>query len=77
MTLTGFRIIPGYLDRKRQRLLLAALRAVIAEAPLYHPTMPRSGKPLSVQMTNCGPLGWVSDINGYRYQPTHPVTRKP
>jgi alkylated DNA repair protein (DNA oxidative demethylase) len=77
MTLTGFRIIPGYLDRERQRLLLAALRAVIVEAPLYHPTMPRSDKPLSVQMTNCGPLGWVSDINGYRYQPTHPMTGKP
>jgi alkylated DNA repair protein (DNA oxidative demethylase) len=77
MTLTGFRIIPGYLDRERQRLLLAALRAVIADAPLYHPTMPRSGKPLSVQMTNCGPLGWVSDVNGYRYQPTHPMTGKP
>ena len=28
-------------------------------------------------MTNCGPLGWVSDTDGYRYQPTHPVTGKP
>jgi alkylated DNA repair protein (DNA oxidative demethylase) len=74
MTLPGFRFIPGYLDRDRQRDLLAAIRAVIAEAPLYLPRMPRSGKPFSVQMTNCGPLGWVSDIDGYRYQPTHPVT---
>ena len=47
---------------------------MIAEAPLYQPRMPRSGKPFSVQMTNCGPLGWVSDIDGYRYQPTHPET---
>lgn len=37
--------------------------------------MPRSGKPFSVLMTNCGSLGWVSDkTGGYRYQPTHPQT---
>jgi alkylated DNA repair protein (DNA oxidative demethylase) len=39
--------------------------------------MPRSGKPFSVRMTNCGPLGWVSDAGGYRYQPTHPDTGRP
>jgi alkylated DNA repair protein (DNA oxidative demethylase) len=40
--------------------------------------MPRTGKPLSVRMTNFGPLGWVSDKeHGYRYQPTHPETGKP
>jgi alkylated DNA repair protein (DNA oxidative demethylase) len=39
--------------------------------------MPRTGKPFSVRMTNCGPLGWVSDIEGYRYQPIHPETGKP
>jgi alkylated DNA repair protein (DNA oxidative demethylase) len=36
--------------------------------------MPRTGKPFSVRMSNCGPLGWVSDETGYRYQPTHPET---
>src|SRR5262245_37678817 len=39
--------------------------------------MPKSGKPLSVRMTNCGPLGWVTDEAGYRYQPLHPQTGKP
>ena len=39
--------------------------------------MPNSGSPLSVRMTNCGPLGWVSDEHGYRYQPQHPVTGAP
>jgi alkylated DNA repair protein (DNA oxidative demethylase) len=40
--------------------------------------MPRTGKPLSVKMTNCGALGWVSDKDGgYRYQPTHPETGEP
>jgi alkylated DNA repair protein (DNA oxidative demethylase) len=39
--------------------------------------MPRSGRPFSVQMSNAGPLGWVSDPAGYRYQPTHPETGRP
>ena len=68
---------PGYLDRAAQEALLADVRAVIARAPLYHPRMPRSGKSFSVRMTNCGPLGWVSDIDGYRYQATHPETGAP
>jgi alkylated DNA repair protein (DNA oxidative demethylase) len=68
----------GRLDRGAQAALLAGLRAVIATAPLFTPTMPRSGKPMSVRMTNCGPLGWVTDKErGYRYQATHPVTGKP
>jgi DNA oxidative demethylase len=75
--MNGFRHLPGYLDAAAQRELLQALRAIIAIAPLYQPTMPRSGRPFSVRMTNCGPLGWVSDTEGYRYQPMHPVTGKP
>jgi alkylated DNA repair protein (DNA oxidative demethylase) len=40
--------------------------------------MPRTGKEMSVRMTNCGALGWVTDKErGYRYQPTHPVTGEP
>ena len=78
MTLPGFRYVPGYLDRDGQITLLAAVRKVIRQAPLYIPTMPRSGKPLSVRMTNAGPLGWVSDKDGgYRYQRTHPLTGSP
>ncbi|MGH6833766.1 MAG: alpha-ketoglutarate-dependent dioxygenase AlkB family protein [Methyloceanibacter sp.] len=69
---------PQRLDRAAQMALLAALRRVIAEAPLFTPTMPRSGNPMSVRMTNCGPLGWVTDKDrGYRYQETHPETGKP
>jgi alkylated DNA repair protein (DNA oxidative demethylase) len=70
--------LPGKLKDAEQGRLLGALRAVMAEAPLFTPTMPRSGKPMSVRMTNCGPLGWVTDKEqGYRYQATHPVTGKP
>jgi alkylated DNA repair protein (DNA oxidative demethylase) len=40
--------------------------------------MPRTGKEMSVRMTNCGELGWVTDQErGYRYQPTHPLTGAP
>ena len=75
--LSGFRLVPDYLDRPAQETLLAALRTVFARAPLYTPRMPKSGKPLSVRMTNCGPLGWVTDEAGYRYQPLHPETEQP
>ena len=74
----GVRHIPGHLEREAQEALVAEIRAVVAEAPLYVPAMPRTGKPMSVRMTNCGRLGWVTDQErGYRYQPTHPVTGKP
>jgi alkylated DNA repair protein (DNA oxidative demethylase) len=66
---------PQALARAAQIALLAAIREVIAEAPLFTPAMPRSGKPMSVRMTNCGPLGWVTDKErGYRYQAVHPET---
>lgn len=74
---SGLRLISGYLDGPAQEALAAAVAAVLERAPLYTPRMPRSGKPFSVRMTNCGCLGWVSDEAGYRYQPTHPETGRP
>jgi alkylated DNA repair protein (DNA oxidative demethylase) len=71
---SGLRLLPGFLDQQSQAGLLSALGAIFTAAPLYTPRMPKSGKPLSVRMTNCGPLGWVSDEDGYRYQPLHPET---
>lgn len=68
---------PGWLGRPAQEALLAELRAVLAEAPLFTPRMPKTGKPFSVRMSNCGALGWVSDEAGYRYQPIHPETGRP
>ncbi len=73
----GVAYYPGFLGRAAQEALGEAIRAALAEAPLYRPRMPRSGKPFSVRMSNCGPLGWVSDEMGYRYQPTHPDTGRP
>jgi len=73
----GVMYFPGYLDRAAQEALRETVRAVLAEAPLYHARMPKTGKPLSVRMSNCGALGWVSDETGYRYQPGHPETGRP
>jgi DNA oxidative demethylase len=68
---------PGRLTRAEQEALVVALRDVVKAAPLFTPTMPRTGKPFSVRMSNCGSLGWVSDRSGYRYQPMHPETGAP
>lgn len=68
---------PGRLSAAEQGALLAELRAVARRAPFFQPRMPKTGKPFSVRMTNCGPLGWVSDESGYRYQPLHPETKEP
>jgi len=68
---------PEVLDRTAQETLVEALRAAVKQAPLFTPVMPRTGRPFSVRMTNLGPLGWVADRNGYRYQQVHPETGQP
>ena len=73
----GLRYLPARLCPEDQRQLVETLRAAVAEAPLFTPVMPRTGRPFSVRMSNLGPLGWVSDRAGYRYQPTHPETGRP
>ena len=73
---SGLIFRPEYLDRAAQVALLADIHRIVEDAPLYVPYVP-SGKPMSVRMTNCGSLGWMTDAAGYRYQPTHPVTGRP
>lgn len=76
--LDGFRLLPGLLGRAEQIALRDAVFERLRAAPLYIPRMPKSGAPLSVRMSNFGPLGWVTDkAQGYRYQPLHPETGKP
>lgn len=71
---SGAVLYPQALDRPAQVALVDDIRNVLRAAPLFQPVMPRTGKPLSVRMSNCGTLGWVADKAGYRYQPQHPVT---
>ncbi len=56
--------------------LLAALGRVTEQAPWRHMVTP-GGLPMSVAMTNCGALGWVSDRAGYRYAVLDPATGRP
>ena len=71
------RLLPSLLPIDQQRRLVADLRLLLDRAPLYSPAMPGSGNLLSVRMSNCGPLGWLSERSGYRYQPHHPETGTP
>lgn len=73
----GFKLLPGYLGRPEQEALVECVRKGVVRAPFYQPRMPRTGQKTSVVMSNFGPLGWVSDITGYRYQPDHPKTGTP
>ncbi len=74
----GVEHYPQRFDDEAQGALLGAIRQIVAQAPLYTPKMPRSGKPMSVRMTHAGSLGWVTDKErGYRYPATHPETGEP
>jgi DNA oxidative demethylase len=76
--LEGFKLFPGLLDRAAQEALRDEVAARLRTAPYYIPRMPKSGAPMSVRMTNFGPLGWMTDKEGgYRYQPLHPETARP
>lgn len=73
----GLKVWPGRLDAAAQAELLALVLTGLAVAPPYRPITP-GGRPMSVRMSNFGPLGWVTDqAGGYRYQPHHPVTGAP
>jgi len=56
--------------------LLQAVQAVTAAAPLRHLVTP-GGYTMSVAMSNCGALGWVSDRSGYRYDTKDPLSGRP
>jgi alkylated DNA repair protein (DNA oxidative demethylase) len=56
--------------------LIAALRDIAGRAPFRHMVTP-GGHEMSVAMTNCGTLGWVTDRGGYRYDGNDPETGKP
>lgn len=73
MVRDGFTIMPECLDAETQ---LALVREVFAASPFYRPMTPGL-KPMSVEMTNLGPLGWISDAKGYRYASCHPLTGMP
>jgi alkylated DNA repair protein (DNA oxidative demethylase) len=56
--------------------LIADLRAIVAQAPFRHMVTP-GGHQMSVAMTNCGGVGWVTDRSGYRYDANDPEAGRP
>jgi len=74
----GFLYRPEYFSSAEQIALLGAVsQAARGPAPFFQGRMPRTGVPISVVGSNFGPLGWVADIKGYRYDLVHPKTGKP
>lgn len=74
----GFAHHPLYFSPVEQAELMGCVKDAVQTAPFFQPTMPRTGTPLSVVMSNFGSLGWVTDAErGYRYQATHPKTNAP
>ena len=71
LDIRGVRVWPGYLSRAAQEEVVAAVREVVRLAPLVVPVT-RRGQEMSVRMTACGEVGWVTDRKGYRYQEVHP-----
>jgi alkylated DNA repair protein (DNA oxidative demethylase) len=71
ISIRGVRVFPGALGPQAQQALVAELREITRQAPLFSPMTPY-GKPMSVQMTSAGRFGWYSDRSGYRYRAQHP-----
>jgi alkylated DNA repair protein (DNA oxidative demethylase) len=71
----GAVLLRGY-ALPREAALLTAIDAVTAAAPFRHMTTP-GGYTMSVAMTTCGDVGWVTDRKGYRYSPVDPTTGRP
>ncbi|NMG30391.1 DNA oxidative demethylase AlkB [Aromatoleum evansii] len=71
----GALVLRGF-ARNQAEGLVAEIDAICARAPFRHMLTP-GGQRMSAAMTNCGPLGWVSDRRGYRYQAVDPDSGKP
>lgn len=66
----GAVVLRGFVLPEAQALF-EVIAQVSADAPFRHLVTP-GGRRMSVAMTNCGSLGWVSDATGYRYDPVDP-----
>jgi alkylated DNA repair protein (DNA oxidative demethylase) len=71
----GAMLLRGF-ARPIQHDLLTAIEGIVAQSPFRHMVTP-GGHQMSVAMTNCGSLGWVTDQTGYRYDAIDPATGRP
>jgi DNA oxidative demethylase len=68
----GAMLLAGF-ARTFEKALAEDLPRVVEAAPFRHMLTP-GGRRMSVAMTSCGQLGWVSDTRGYRYDRIDPAT---
>lgn len=68
-------LLPGF-AAPRAEAVWQAILTVLDAAPLRAMSTP-GGRPMSVQTSSCGPLGWVSDRRGYRYSDRDPASGQP
>jgi DNA oxidative demethylase len=66
----GITLLRGFADSSQLMPLVEQLSSM---SPFRHLVTP-GGQSMSVAMTNCGPVGWVSDRSGYRYSSQDPLT---
>ena len=66
----GITLLRGFADSAR---LMPLVERVAESSPFRHLVTP-GGQTMSVAMTNCGPVGWVSERSGYRYDARDPLT---
>jgi len=71
----GATLLRGFAEPET-RGLMSALHQVVATAPFRHMVTP-GGHRMSVEITNCGRVGWVTDSGGYRYDPLDPLSGRP
>jgi alkylated DNA repair protein (DNA oxidative demethylase) len=71
----GAVVLRGFATGRAERLL-SAIDQVVANAPFRHQITP-GGFRMSVAMSNCGSVGWVSDESGYRYDSNDPLSGDP
>jgi alkylated DNA repair protein (DNA oxidative demethylase) len=68
----GITLLRGFADTQ---VLMPLIERVATQSPFRHLVTP-GGQTMSVAMTNCGPVGWVSDRTGYRYSSRDPLTER-
>src|SRR5262245_25185413 len=71
----GAVLLAGF-ARRFEEPLLTGLDQVVKAAPVRHMVTP-GGREMSVAMTNCGSVGWVTDRAGYRYDAIDPASGRP
>lgn len=74
--LSGFTLFPGRLDATTQAALVDEVLTAARAAPFQRMATP-GGRTMSVATTGLGPLSWVSDVRGYRYEALNPRTGEP